>query len=762
MTPDESVTELPKYELDTRPFPEPYRPAPVPPLALDPPPYGLPVTNCGQKEGETPPYRHPHFVDKELIATPHSDPSVTTCFHMLVRAKDKWPDRQTLGSRKVLSVHEEDRNGKKWLMWELGDYEYMTYKGVWEEVKLLGSSLRGLGLETGSKVGIYMQTCAKWLLTSLASHSQSMTIVTAYDTLGPGALSHSLNSTGTRLLVTEARLLPSLKNVVNTTPNVSTIIYTTDYGAPDPSALSALQEILPEARLISWEDFRGIGRASPHPIVPPTPDLDACIMYTSGSTGPPKGVCLTHANVVAGLSAANYILAKFITPQDRLLAYLPLAHIVEFAFEHLSLYWGATLGYGRPQTLTPAGGSLIGKNGNKNDPNIKGDIEFFAPTIMVGVPAVWENVKKGIVNKVASAGFIKKSIFYAALGARKWGYSSTHPGVLSKLAVAAADAIVFNGVRKLLGGNLRAALSGAAKLNPETSIFLTHVLGAPIVKGYAMTECTGLLALMPPDQWHPDNDGSIAASAEVKLVSFPEAGYSVLDKPNPRGEIWIRGPNVSRGYYGPEGERDTAEAWHEDERGRWLMTGDIGEFEFVPGAKPVEGAGGDPGREWYGLLRLRVIDRKKNLVKTSRGEYVALEKLEAFYRSAPIVGNLCVMASSDCPRPIAVVYPVPAQLRKLATSLGKDGAGAKYEDLLEDEEIKKEALKGMLAAGRQGGLAGIELLESVVLVGPEGEEWTPENGLLTSARKVERRKIKEAYKDAVEEAFRKQVAAARD
>ena len=556
------------------------------------------------------------------------------------------------------------------------------------------------------------------------------------------------------MLVTEARLLPNLAKVLSTTPHITQVIYTEDYGDADTAVLANLQSFLPDAKFMSWTAFRALGVANQHPINPPTPDLDACIMYTSGSMGAPKGVCLTHANVIAGIAAANYVLEKFLTPQDRLLAYLPLAHIVEFAFEHCSLYWGTTLGYARPQTLTNASGSLVGCDGKKDDPNIKGDIEFFAPTVMVGVPAVWETVKKGIVNKVSAAGFIKKNLFYAALYARKWGFSTTSPGVLGNLAVGIADRVVFDNVRKLLGGNLRAALSGAAKLNPETSTFLSHVLGAPIVKGYAMTETTGLLALMVPDQWESDSDGAIAASSEVKLVSFPEAGYSVLDKPHPRGEIWIRGRNVSRGYYGPEGEKETAESWIEDERGRWLMTGDIGEFEFFDSA-PVVTTGGDTNREWYGIKRLRVIDRKKNLVKTSKGEYVALEKLEAFYRSTPIVGNLCVMASSDCPKPLAVVYPIPAQLRKLATQLGKDGAHAEYEELLTDPEVTSAVLKDMLVAGRQAGFVSIELLESVVLVGPEHEEWTPENGLLTSARKVERRNIRKEYAEKVEAAFSK-------
>ena len=174
MTSTESLVELPTYPLDTRPFPEPYRPARIPPIQTDPPPYGVPVSDSTPKDGETPPYRHPQRIGKDLITVFHSDPTVNTTFNCLVRAKDKWPDRLTMGTRKVLGVHHEDRKGKNWTMWELGDYEYMTFKELWEEVKLLGSSLIELGLEKRGRVGIYMQT---WLASSalpsvMANHIQ--------------------------------------------------------------------------------------------------------------------------------------------------------------------------------------------------------------------------------------------------------------------------------------------------------------------------------------------------------------------------------------------------------------------------------------------------------------------------------------------------------------------------------------------------------------------------------------------------------------
>ncbi|KAI5780295.1 long-chain-fatty-acid-CoA ligase 1 [Peziza echinospora] len=749
------MADMPTYPLDTRDYSKPYRPEVIPPLATSPYPYALPASQGPLNENETPPYRHKDFAAEgtPLIVTPHTDPSVSTTFHILLRAKDKWPDRHSLGSRAVKGVHEETKpNGKKWTTWELGDYDYMTFRDVYDEVRIFGSAFREAGVVKGDKVGIYMQTCAKWLLTSLSAHSQSLTIVTAYDTLGTSALTHSLNSTKARVLVTEGRLLHTLIPVLSSTPEVTTVVYQADYGLPDAATLEKLQSDSPNTRILSWDAFRLLGSSvvPPHPFVPPTAELDACIMYTSGSTGTPKGVCLSHQNVVATVASAHYTLAKFLTPQDRLLAYLPLAHIVEFVFEHTAMYWGAALGYGRPQTLTPAGGSLSGPNGSKDDPSIKGDIECFAPTIMVGVPAVWETVKKGIVNKVNAAGLIKKNIFYSALQLRQWGYNTggeALPGPLGRIAINTADTVVFNGIRKLLGGNLRAALSGAAKLNPETASFLTHVLGAPIVKGYALTESTGMLSLMVPDQWDSFSDGCMGPAVEVKLVSYPEAGYSVHDKPNPRGEVWVRGSSVSRGYYSGE----EANAWVEDERGVWFTTGDIGEFELVPRKA------GDDDTEWRGLRRFRIIDRKKNLVKTSKGEYIALEKLEAFYRSPPVVWNICVMATSAQPSAIAIVHPVPAQLRLLIanTMPGKDST-ADYEVLIHDPEVRKKVLEVLLEAGRKGGLNRAEMLASVVLVGPEGEEWSPETGLLTSARKIERRKVSERWREEIEAAFNEQ------
>src|ERR1700743_2087941 len=147
-------------------------------------------------------------------------------------------------------------------------------------------------------------------------------------------------------------------------------------------------------------------------------------------------------------------------------------------------------------------------------------------------------------------------------------------------------------------------------------------------------------ALNDPTEWTAGAIGSLPGSIEVKLVDFPDAGYHASNKP-PQGEIWIRGGSVMSGYY--QNDEETKLALSED---GWFRTGDIGEFD----------------RNGH----LRIIDRKKNLVKTLNGEYIALEKLESVYRSSPVVGNICVFAAQDKNKPIAIIVPVEGTLTKIA------------------------------------------------------------------------------------------------
>jgi long-chain acyl-CoA synthetase len=379
---------------------------------------------------------------------------------------------------------------------------------------------------------------------------------------------------------------------------------------------------------------------------------------------------------VAGVSV---IVEPYIGPGDGMLTYLPLAHILEFVFENACLYWGATMGYGNPKTLS-----------DTSVKNCKGDIREFKPTVLVGVPAVWESVKKGIVAKVNSGSPIIKNLFWGALWAKNnlLHYGLPGAGVL--------DSVVFKKVKEATGGRLRICLNGGGPIAKDTQRFISMAI-TPMINGYGLTETCAMGALMDPMEWDDNTLGNIPGSVEVKLVDFPDAGYFATNKPHPQGEIWIRGASIMKEYY--QNPEETAAALTSD---GWFKTGDIG--------------------EWDSKGHLKIIDRKKNLVKTLNGEYIALEKLESIYRAATVVANICVYANEQKTKPIAIIVPAEPALKKLASSIGVEGNG--LEDLCHNTKVQNAVLKELQQAGRAGGLSGIEIIDGVVLA---DEEWTPQN-----------------------------------
>lgn len=506
--------------------------------------------------------------------------------------------------------------------------------------------------------------------------SQSLTMVTAYDTLGESGLKHSIVQTGSKAIFLDPGLISTFTNVLPAAKEIKYVIYNS-VGEAKKEHLEKLKSN-EGIKVISFDDLVQLGKDNPAEPVPPKKEDLACVMYTSGSTGDPKGVKIKHKAVIAACSGAHTIVGEYIGPSDRLLTYLPQAHILEFVFENVTLFWGGTMGFGNPRTLS-----------DTSVRNCKGDIREFQPTILVGVPAVWESVKKGIVNKVNGSGMLVKNMFWGALRAKEFLLSSGLPGS------GILDAVVFSKIKDATGGRLRITLNGGGPIATDTQKFISMAI-APMIGGYGLTETAAMGAINDPMAWNPEVLGEIPASIEMKLVDFPDAGYYSTNKP-PQGEIWIRGPSVTEGYY--DNEKETKEAITED---GWFMTGDIGEFT----------ANG----------HVRIIDRKKNLVKTQNGEYIALEKLESVYRSTPIVGNICVHADQNKSKPIAIIVPVEAALQKLAKENGVEGSG--IEDLVHSEKLQGIVLKQLQAAGRAGGLAGIEIVDGVVMA---DEEWNAQN-----------------------------------
>lgn len=516
-----------------------------------------------------------------------------------------------------------------------------------------------------------------WLSMAHGAFTQSYTIVTAYDTLGLEGLQSSLKQTKSKAVFLDSGLLSILKNALSEAPTVEHIILNND-SEVNLDELDKLKAGFPNIQVISFDELKTLGEENPTEHLIPGPDDLACVMYTSGTSGTPKGVTIKHKAVVASVAGASSIVGDYIGPGDSLLTYLPQAHIIEFIFENAALFWGATMGYGSPKTLT-----------DTSVRKCKGDILEFRPSILVGVPAVWETIRKGIVNKVNTNNFLARNLFWGALSLKQWLLSTGVPGV--KLL----DLAVFNKVRAATGGRLRICMSGGGPLAKDTQKFISTAI-CPLISGYGLTETGGMGALNDPRALTFEAHGDIPASVEEKLVDFAEAGYFTTNNP-PQGELWIRGPSITGGYY--ENEEETKVALRED---GWFMTGDIAEFDKNG--------------------HVKIIDRKKNLVKTLNGEYIALEKLESIYRASPLVANICVYAAQDQPKPIAIIVPAEPALLKLAQENGIEGHG--LEDLVDNSRINGLVLRELQKAGRQGQLSNLEIIDGVVL---DKDEWTPQN-----------------------------------
>ncbi|KAL1734595.1 hypothetical protein EV714DRAFT_280990 [Schizophyllum commune] len=664
------------------------------------------------RPGEGPVRRFAPTADR-LITQPKE--GVETVYDVLSSAVAEHGDHKALGYRDILKIHEEEKEvtkvigGKEvkekkiWKYFELSDYKFLSYKEVFVAVSEVARGLVDLGITKEDIFNVYSQTCINWQLIAHGCSSISTTIATAYDSLGEEGLTHSLNEPGCVGIFTNADLLPTVLHVLPNTPTVRVIIYDEK---PSADLLDKLRGVREGLAVLSIDELRERGRAKSEETLDgrkPTKDTMMCIMYTSGSTGAPKGVCLTHSNLVASVGAVYVHLGHHLTKEDSFLAYLPLAHILEYIVEMTMFYVGMPSGYGRVKTLTDA-----------SVRNCQGDMTAFRPSIMIGVPAVWETIRKGILSKVNKSGTIKKSVFNGAMTVKK----NNVPGLAQ-----IADSVVLKSVREATGGRLRVALSGASSLSRETQEFLNVAL-VTLLQGYGMTESCGMCAILPPELMQYGVVGIPVPSIEIKMLDVPEAGYNANGDP-PQGEICIRGPSVTKGYYKRPDLNEDPNVFTAD---GWFRTGDVG--------------------RWNKDGTLSIIDRVKNLVKLQNGEYIALERLESVYKACNLVHNICVYGSSDLKQPLAIIIPNEAHLRHTLEEQGSGEAKAELPVLCHSAKVRALVLKECNAVGKKNGFKTMELLQAVVLT---PDEWTPESGLVTAAQKIQRSKIGKAFEKEIKE-----------
>ena len=271
------------------------------------PPYTVEVPGQQPVEGETPIRRHPAAVDG--LPTKPAD-NINTVYELVKVSAAKYGNAKCMGSRKLVRTHQETKKVKKmidgeerevdknWTYFELSGYEYMTFTEYERLTLQLGAGLRKLGLETNDRVHIFAATSQYWLAMGHGAASQSMAIVTAYDTLGEEGLRHSMVATKAKAIFLDPHLLPTLGNVLKDATEIRHVIYNTQNQVKQDH-IDKLKSAFPHVNILSVEELRKLGEENPVDPVPPAPEDLCCIMYTSGSTGTPKGVPLKHKHVVA-------------------------------------------------------------------------------------------------------------------------------------------------------------------------------------------------------------------------------------------------------------------------------------------------------------------------------------------------------------------------------------------------------------------------------------------------------------------------------
>ncbi|KAJ1568685.1 Long chain acyl-CoA synthetase 7 peroxisomal [Cladochytrium tenue] len=592
-----------------------------------------------------------------------------------------------------------------------------------------GAGAPGEPFQPAFRLAIYAVNRPEWVVADAAALLYSLPTVALYDTLGADAAEFILNHAEIPAVVASLDKVPRLLEVAPHCPRLK-IVVSMD-GPADPVAAARDDPTDTFLALRGWAEARGvrlltfreveqIGRSTdPIPFRLPTPDDLACLSYTSGTTGTPKGVMLTHRNIVACLR--GYLeMGSIPKPGDVHISYLPLAHVLERIIVLAALGSGCPIGFFRGDVKY-----------------LMEDIALVRPTVFVSVPRLLNRIVDTVNARVAAGTPLRRALFAAALAEKMDNYHRT-----GTLTHGFWDALVFSKVRSALGGRVRLVISGSAPLPNAGKEFLRVALSCQVAEGYGLTENCAGTALSFANDFVPGNVGAVTPSCEIKLVSIPDMGYLATDKPRPRGEIWQRGTNVFAGYY--KDEAKTREALTED---GWLLTGDVGAID-------------EKGR-------LYIIDRKKNMFKLSQGEYVAPEKLEGDYSKSPLVAQIFVHGDSTRNELVAVIVPdtelaVPAAVSAGALPRGTPApelplpgqrsaaADAALRALADSPGFRKLLLAELGRVATAARMSGIERVRAVRVA---TEMFATENGLLTPTMKLRRSDAARVFRPLIDEMY---------
>ncbi|XP_009786376.1 long chain acyl-CoA synthetase 4-like [Nicotiana tabacum] len=611
-----------------------------------------------------------------------------SCWDIFRMSVEKYPNNRMLGRRKFV-------DGKP------GKYVWMTYKEVYDIVIKVGNAIRNCGVEQGGKCGIYGANCPEWIISMEACNAHGLYCVPLYDTLGAGAVEFIISHAEVSIAFVEEKKVPEL---LKTFPNAAKYLKTVvSFGEVTPQQKEEVEKF--GAALFSWDEFLQLGSKNQYDL-PVKKKTDICtIMYTSGTTGEPKGVMISNNSIVtliAGVKCFLESVHEALNVNDVYLSYLPLAHIFDRVIEECFISHGASIGFWRGDVKL-----------------LTEDIGELKPTVFCAVPRVLDRIYSGLQQKISSGGRLRSTLFNIAY-ARKLQYLKS--GCKYHEASPISDKVVFSKVKDGLGGKVRLILSGAAPLSSHVEAFLRVVACAHVLQGYGLTEtCAGTFVSLPNQFDMLGTVGPPVPNVDVCLESVPEMEYDALSS-TPRGEICVRGDTVFSGYY--KREDLTKEVMIDG----WFHTGDIG--------------------EWQPNGSLKIIDRKKNIFKLSQGEYVAVENLENIYGNNPVIDSIWIYGSSYESFLVAVVNPNKQEVEKWAKQNGLSGD---FNSLCENPKVKEHILGELTKAAKEKKLKGFEFIKALHL---DPVPFDMERDLLTPTFKKKRPQLLKYYKDVIETMYK--------
>lgn len=609
-----------------------------------------------------------------------------TVYHAVRRGLRESGNGMMLGSRKKQADGSEP-------------YIWLTYKEVIDRSIDLSCGLIDLGIPPGQKtfIGIFAKNCPEWIISELAIYNSNCVLIPLYETLGPDSCRFIVNQSEMKIvicdyenkalcLLSHRSSCPLLKDVIIIDGASS---YLKAAGARVGLSIYSFEEI----------EKRGREMEVKPRLQGPSPDDLCTICYTSGTTGRPKGVMLTHGNVIACATVLSYIRNVGFYSSDVMISFLPLAHMFERLLECAVFTVGARIGYYRGDIRTLAE-----------------DIKELRPTIVPLVPRVLNRVYDKVMAE-ANKSFTKRTLLNAAIAFKT---REVQKGIIRTDSFF--DTVVFKKIREALGGRVKLMITGSAPLAENVMKFARAAMGCVVLEGYGQTECVAACTVGVEGDSIPGHVGIPSVCNAIKLVDVPELGYFTKDQ---AGEVCIRGYNVFKGYY--KDETMTKEVLDSD---GWLHTGDIG--------------------QWTATGTLKIIDRKKHIFKLSQGEYVAPEKIENVYSRSKFVSQSFVHGESLKTCLVGVVVPDPEVLEQVAAKR-VDLSNVPYEELCSMAAVKEMILEDMVAVGKKAGLFSFEQVKDVYIT---SEPFTVENQLLTPTLKSKRPALKEYFSTQLEHMYR--------